>query len=104
MKNTLGRVAHPSFLVSEHRRNCGAPSMTQLHRAWVGPHHSPRHFRRSNPHQPERRLVEEDIAFRVVAADNQPNFRTISDFPQDPFDDGGTLRAGSEDRAGSGVR
>jgi transposase len=27
----------------------------------------------------ERRLVE-DIAFRVLAADNQPNFRTISDF------------------------
>ena len=45
----------------------------------------------------------EDIAFRVLAADNQPNFRTISDFPQDPFeDDGGTLRASSEDRAGSG--
>src|ERR1700676_5324218 len=27
----------------------------------------------------ERRLME-DIAFRVLAADNQPNFRTISDF------------------------
>ena len=27
----------------------------------------------------ERRLVE-DIAFRVLAADNQPNFRTLSDF------------------------
>src|SRR5438094_3417138 len=27
----------------------------------------------------ERRLVE-DIAFRVLAAENQPNFRTISDF------------------------
>ena len=27
----------------------------------------------------ERRLTE-DIAFRVLAADNQPNFRTISDF------------------------
>ena len=27
----------------------------------------------------ERRLVE-DIAFRVLAAGNQPNFRTISDF------------------------
>src|ERR1700723_4010935 len=27
----------------------------------------------------ERRL-EEDIAFRVLAADNHPNFRTISDF------------------------
>src|SRR5277367_3544779 len=27
----------------------------------------------------ERRLVE-DIAFRVLGADNQPNFRTISDF------------------------
>jgi len=27
----------------------------------------------------ERRLVE-DIAFRVLAADNQPNFRAISDF------------------------
>src|ERR1700676_597316 len=27
----------------------------------------------------ERRLVE-DIAFRVLAADNQPNFRTIADF------------------------
>ena len=27
----------------------------------------------------ERRLVE-DVAFRVLAADNQPNFRTISDF------------------------
>jgi transposase len=27
----------------------------------------------------ERRLVE-DIAFRVLAADNRPNFRTISDF------------------------
>jgi transposase len=27
----------------------------------------------------ERRLAE-DIAFRVLAADNQPNFRTISDF------------------------
>jgi transposase len=29
--------------------------------------------------QMERRLME-DIAFRVLAADNQPNFRTISDF------------------------
>jgi transposase len=27
----------------------------------------------------ERRLIE-DIAFRVLAAGNQPNFRTISDF------------------------
>ena len=27
----------------------------------------------------ERRLVE-DIAFRVPAADHQPNFRTVSDF------------------------
>jgi hypothetical protein len=67
----------------------------------VGLHHSPHHLRRSDPHQPERRLVEE-IAFRVLAADNQPNIRTMSDFRQDPFeDDGGTLRAGSEDRAGS---
>jgi hypothetical protein len=50
----------------------------------VGLHHGPHHSRRSYPHQPERRLVE-DIAFRVLAADNQPNFRAISDFRRDPL-------------------
>lgn len=31
----------------------------------------------------ERRVVE-DVAFRVLAAGNQPDFRTISDFQRDP--------------------
>jgi transposase len=53
--------------------------MTQLHRGMGGTAPQPTHLRRSYPHQPERRLVG-DIAFRVLAADNQPNFRTISDF------------------------
>jgi hypothetical protein len=45
----------------------------------------------------------EDIAFRVLAADNQPNIRTISDFLKIHLKTlEGTLRAGSEDRAGSG--
>jgi hypothetical protein len=54
----------------------------------MGLRHSPHHPRCGYPHQPERRLVW-DIAFRVPAADNQPNFRTISDFRQDPFEDDG---------------
>jgi hypothetical protein len=102
MKNTLGWVAHPSFFLASTTAIVGAPSMTQLHRGMGGAAPQPTHLHRSYPHQPERRLVE-DIAFRVLAADNQPNFRTLSDFRQDPFeDDGGTFRAGSEDRAGSG--
>ena len=53
--------------------------MTQLHRGMGGTAPQPTHLRRSYPHQPERRLVG-DIAFRVLAADNQPNIRIISDF------------------------
>ena len=50
----------------------------------------------------ERRLVE-DIAFRVLAAGNQPNFRTISDFRKIHLKTlEGLVRAGLEDRAGSG--
>jgi hypothetical protein len=66
MKNTLGRVAHPSFFLVSNTAFVGAPSMTQLHRGMGGTAPQPTHLRRSYPHQPERRLVE-DIAFRVPA-------------------------------------
>ena len=47
-----------------------------------------------------RKLVE-DIAVRVLAAGNQPNFRTISDFRKDsPEDAGRFVRAGFADCAG----
>ena len=49
----------------------------------------------------ERRLVE-DIAFRVLAAGNQPNFRTISDFRKIHLKTlEGLFRAGFAHRAGS---
>jgi hypothetical protein len=67
--------------------------MTQLHRGMGGAAPQPTPLRRSYPHQPERRLVE-DIAFRVLAADNRPIFRTISDFPQDPFEEAGASKVG----------
>jgi hypothetical protein len=53
--------------------------MTQLHRGMDGTAPQPTPPPPPLPHQPERRLVEH-IAFRALAADNQPNFRTISDF------------------------
>ena len=103
IKNTLGRVADPSFFLASTTAIVGAPPMTQLHRGMGGANttaHTPLHH--SYPHQPER-LLAEGIAFRVLGPDDEPNFRTISDFRQDPFgDDEGTLRPGSEDRAGSG--
>jgi hypothetical protein len=67
MKNTLGRAARPTVFLA---------STTAI---VVGLHHRPHQLCRSYPHQPERRLLE-DAAFQVLAADNQPNFRTISDF------------------------
>jgi transposase len=38
----------------------------------------------------EKRLCE-DIAFRVLAANNTPDFRTISDFPQRPPEGAGRI-------------
>ena len=67
MKNTRGQVAHPSFFLASTTGIVGAPSMTQLYRGMDG----------TAP-------PVEDIAFRVLAADNQPNLRT--DFRQDPFE------------------
>ena len=50
----------------------------------------------------ERRLVE-DIAFRVLAAGNQPELPDDFGFPQDSLEDAGrAVRAGLADRAGSG--
>jgi hypothetical protein len=67
VKNTIGRVAHPSFFLARTTAIVGGTA-TQ-----------PTHLRRSYFHQPERRLMG-NVAFRVLAADNQPNIRTISDF------------------------
>ena len=79
MKNTLGRVANPSFLLASTTAIVAPHPSRSFIAGWVGLHHSLHHLSPSYPHQPERRPAE-DIALPVLAADNQPNFRTISDF------------------------
>ncbi len=54
MKNTLARVADPSFFLASTTAIVGAPSMTQLHRGMGGTAPQPTPPRRSYPHQPER--------------------------------------------------
>ncbi len=77
-KNTLGLVAHLSFFLASTTAIVGAPSTLYAASSRHGWDCTTAHTTSaaSIPHQPERRL-EEDIAFRVLAADNHPNFRTI---------------------------
>ncbi len=68
MKNTLGRVARPSFFLAGTTAIVGAPSMTQLHRGMGGTAPQPTHLRRSYAFQTA--VVEiEDLLMPFEAPD-----------------------------------